>query len=876
MRYFRSCILAALLLCQSSVLAQNDRILRRLDFEERKLGNVEDLPMHWTKVQGVQFPHYVNGHLANDRARSGQYAFRFDLNGGSLVYRYDPVRVVPHCYYRVETFVQTTALMHARARLTAYFVDQDRRPIKASIHHSGLFASGSEDSDWHHLEIELAAGDQADSLVVELELLQPAVYQPDTLGGNAIFPQDIRGSAWFDDLQISQVPKIKMFTDHPGNIFRPREPLSLRVVIIDRSTDDLSAQLVIRDAEASTVYQHSGVLDDAATQTLTPGQKQIKLMVPELKAGWYRATLRMSSQGQFVGEQELDLVLLADAMPNPRPDDRFGVIATDIPFEEWNDLPAILPCLGVGRVKLAVWNSAGDIQETDPAAFDKLLVRLQEIGVTPTACLVAPPPSLAKKIGGDAWTQLLKAKPQDWQPQLAYLVSRHANHLDRWQLGEDGTDAFVDNPAMRQVYQLLYGEFAKLIQKPDLAMPWPAWYEMDGRLPATVALSVQSSVLPRQLPLYMQDINRHQGHNLSLTFNLLDAQRYGRNVQIRDLAQRTVYALAAGASRIDMPLPLAIRRNGDHLEKEPLETLMVVRTLAMTLGGAQFKGKVPLADDVEAFLFEKSNQGILAVWQHGPNDRVHDLAITLGDHPRAVDVWGNSMPLVRPGSLAQMGEKVRVPIGPMPMFLVDIDPALAQLRASVAIDRPLLESSFKPHARKVRFVNPWRTAIAGTLKLKAPPGWTITPPTMQFNINPGETFEREVMLEFPYNSYAGPKTLMAEFRLLDQRISSILVPITLNLGLSDVGMQTMAMRDGKDVLVQQVITNYGDKPINYTAFAIFPGHPRQERLVSGLGAGHTTIKLYRFANVKPEKANVRTGVKEMEGTRILNEEVEVQ
>ena len=62
-----------------------NRTLRTFDFEERRLGNDEDLPMNWEKVEGDNLPHYVNGQLASDRAHSGKYSFRFDLNGGSLV-----------------------------------------------------------------------------------------------------------------------------------------------------------------------------------------------------------------------------------------------------------------------------------------------------------------------------------------------------------------------------------------------------------------------------------------------------------------------------------------------------------------------------------------------------------------------------------------------------------------------------------------------------------------------------------------------------------------------------------------------------------------------------------------------------------------------
>jgi hypothetical protein len=47
--------------------------------------------------------------------------------------------------------------------------------------------------------------------------------------------------------------------------------------------------------------------------------------------------------------------------------------------------------------------------------------------------------------------------------------------------------------------------------------------------------------------------------------------------------------------------------------------------------------------------------------------------------------------------------------------------------------------------------------------------------------------------------------------------------------------------------------------------------------VTNLAAGRTTIKKYRFSNVKISKdAKVRSGLKELDGTRILNDEVAIQ
>ncbi len=852
------------------------RVLRLFDFEERRLGNPEELPMHWLKVEGPGYPHYVSGRLATDRARSGKYSFRFDLNGGSLAYRYESrqIHVQVGAHYQVEGWCQTTVLAHARARMTAYFTDIDGHPLPGE-HHSELYAASAPEETWKRLSIELTAENpQSACLVLELDLLQPAQFAQTSLGERALFNQDIHGSAWFDDIRVSQVPEVFLSTDRPGNVFRRGDALRLHVAVNDRFTEDLAAQLVITDADKRTIYQRSGALDMTVAEVIGPGQKRMSIDLPDLSPGWYQAALVMSSQGQFLGAQNLDLIRLADEGERVVVDSRFGLIATDLPFDGWGELPQVLPFLSVGRVKLALWSAAGDVQQMDPAAFDQLLERLGAMGVTPTGCLVDLPPTVAAKVGGNNWERLLRAPPEEWRPQLDYLIARHGNHLDRWQLGADGSDLFVTQPKMQQVYKRVYQEFTSLMQKPDLAMPWPAWYDLEGDLPATVALSVPPSVLPSQLSLYTQDIRGREGHNLSLSLELLDRSQYGREVQIRDLAQRFIYALACDMQRIDVPLPLSVRRENTQLVKQPQELFMILRTLTTTLAGAVYRGRVPLADGVEAFLFDRGGRGVLALWDRGNAPGVKRLAVNLGPSPASVDLWGNVTPLLRdPNSK----NDVQLVVGPTPIFLVDIDGPQAELRASLAIDQPLLESSFEPHARHIRFNNPYRTAIAGMLRLKAPPGWTVNPPTFNFSLNPGETFDREITIEFPYNSFAGQKTVSCEFALQGESNSSFSVPLTLNLGLSDVGMQTLALRDGDNVIVQQMISNYGEKPINYSAFAVFPGQARQERLVTNLAAGRTTMKRYRFTHVPPAgKVNIRVGVKELDGMRILNDEIPIQ
>jgi hypothetical protein len=240
-----------------------------------------------------------------------------------------------------------------------------------------------------------------------------------------------------------------------------------------------------------------------------------------------------------------------------------------------------------------------------------------------------------------------------------------------------------------------------------------------------------------------------------------------------------------------------------------------------------------------------------------------------------VDLWGNVTPLIE--GVGGKGDTIDLQFDSMPIFLTDIDGTTAQMRASLGFDQPLLESSFEPHSRHIHFTNPGHTTIGGSMKLTGPAGWTLTPSVFSFTLNPGEVFDREVSIEFPYNSFAGPKTVTADFQVQAERNSTFSVPITLSLGLSDVGMQTLALSDNNDLIVQQMISNYGDKPIDYTAFAVYPGQARQERLVTQLGPGRTTIKLYRFTKVQIiPNAKVRSGLREVEGTRILNDEVPIQ
>ncbi|MFT3788499.1 MAG: NEW3 domain-containing protein [Tepidisphaeraceae bacterium] len=768
--------------------------------------------------------------------------------------------------------------------MTAYFADRDGRPIVNTVRRTKPFASSPGNDDWRPISLELPSNHPgAASLVIELGLLQPSKIVAGS-SARALLVEDIFGSAWFDDLTVAQVPRVELSTGRIANVFSKSTPVHLTLTVKDRLTSDLAARLEVRDGTGQVVFQRTGMMSLAASPTTAESASLRGIIeVPDMRAGWYQASVDLTSQGQFVGRHVLNFIKLGDDGALSSPDPRFGLIATTLAEDSWPILPQILRGTGFGRLKLAVWSTDGSISSDagDPR-FTRLMEELNARGVQLTACLTGLPPDVRRVTGASKWDDLLLLQGTAWQDQLAFLISRHANHLQHWQLfGDEVAERITSEPKLRSVYSKILGEYRKLEANPDLALPWPALYELDGELPATVALNVPTEVLPEQLPLYAADFTNKPGHQLSLTLAPIDRIRYGRDAQVRDMALRIGFALASGAERLDVPLPADVRTDDEgNTLLEPDELMLVTRTLTAQLSGAVYRGRVPLAPGVEALLFDREGAGVMLVWAKSNGTQSTGPTVvqaTLGGSATRVDLYGNTYAIPRAPRQRGRSTPSLLEVGSTPFLVTGVDAALLRFTAGLTLDNPLVESSYEPHERRLKVTNTFPLAITGSIRLRGPSGWTVAMPNGSFNLNPGESVELPVTLEFPVSSSAGEKTLTADVSLTGAGEYELSVPIAMKLGLSDVGVTTSAVRSGPDLLVQQVITNYGKRPIDYTAFVAVPGQARQDRLVVSLAPGRSTIKKYRFADVPKTDAamSVRSGLRELDGTRMLNESVQV-
>ena len=938
----------------------DDRILHRFDFEERDDGNYEATPMHWARVVGPGLPHYCRGLLSTDAAHAGRYSFRLDLNGGSVLYRLDPgvLDVRPDAHYRVGGFVRTTPLAYAKARLTAWFVDADGRMIPGSVRHSAPYADDGT-AKWAPLGVDLTPhSPKATGIVLELGLLQPDQLGPDAQtrrdGERELttdltrFRQDVRGSAWFDDVVVSRVPAVRLAAGPAGNVFPRGRAVTFTALVDDSRPGDLSASLSVRDADGRERAAVAGALrTGGGGGTEDAHAARVEFAVPPLPAGWYEARLVVAGRGMGRADgaagstvRRVAFAVLADDRPPGPIDARVTVDATDLPAAAWGDLPALLPTLAAGRVKLGVWSRDNDLSPANSRALDALMANLEPLGVKPTAVFAAPARELADLAGGGSWPDLEKLLPQDadavadvptaaggatpsgltaaelWHSSLSYLVSRHAHQIDRWQIGRDAdADLFARDPRMRRVYAAFDNAIRKLAARPDVAMPWPARAGLDvpstagGALPRSLTLRVPSDVTPAQIPLYVDEVLRQDpssAHDLSLSLEPLDPLTYGRLEAIGDYAKRLTLCLASGVGRVTVPLPFdaAEQPAGNEVvdsdaegmplvPQEPRESYLILRTMLRNLAGCAYQGRVSAGPGVQAFLFAPPgggrDDGVLVLWDDRADARLPaaggELSMNLGRAARQVDLWGNAAPLAQGDDDRLLG-RAAVRVGAVPTLVVGVDAELTRLRALVRLDRPTLESSFEPHTRRLSFANVFPHALAGRIELRGPEGWEVSfgGAGNRFSLAPGERFDRSFEVRFPYNSYAGEKVIDAELTVRDAsdgRERTIRVPLTVRLGLEDTSLRTSTWTEGRDVVVEQTIRNEGDATASWTAFVLFPDRPRQERLVIDLGPGQTLVRTFRFADAAPllkagEATEIRSGLRELEGMRILNDKVELQ
>lgn len=883
-------------------LVRPKRLVHLFDFEERSLGNFEDLPMHWFVVgrpaqtsdpnffrqplhveltRRGGFPAFTDVRFDAKERHTGEHSFLLTLNGGNAAafLEVGTLAAVPTSDYLVSAMVRTDDLDRASARLVAYFLDAEGRVIEASRTASPRIG-GTQ--DWSEATVRLS-GDfaQAAWVGLELEVTQPMASADDPLGKQQVVLQDVHGSAWFDDISVWQLPHLDLVGNNRTGIVRSPEKPQFDIDVRDLTGRRLRAEL--------RAYDHASRLVDSSQRPVGAGAPMTWRWTPRLPAfGWYLVDMTVHEDRPDSGVRgpvARSMTAMAwlpptgDAGTIDGPDRyRFALSAEGTPDDELGNVPDVLATTGLQSVLLSAWGRETTLSTLDArqAVLDGVLRGVLGSGRLAALSLAPVPKALAEAPGVESQHPLgvLKGDRGVWLPYLAPIVMRQGQRVRQWQLGSSAeAEAFFDRD-LAGLMSGIEGEFRLLAPKPQLFVPWQLNQQRRAELPEGVvaAVHVPTSATPETLGAHLAEWRTPPSLSW-LHLDALPADEVDHPGRVADLALRMVAGWGSGAAGMTLARPWTTAADApDRLLPDPL--LAVYTNVAGLLAGRQVIGRLPLHEGMEAVVLDGSAGGMIVASRRGAPLEEAVLDLYLGERPMAIDVWGNRR------ELPLTDGTHRVEVGDSPTFITGIDAELAMFRASFHVEPAFIESRQKPHAREVVVRNPWSRTINGRLQFTGPAGWQVQPAQHTFSLSPGQTMRLPVTMTFPFAELAGEKRLTARFDFTADRHYEVELFAPLELGLKDLDFDaTLALRpaasgaaDAVDAEVLCVLTNNGDKPMSLSLFAQLPGMVRQDRIIGSLQPGQSIVRRMRFEGLGPDqrKSAIRAGARELNGPAALN------
>jgi hypothetical protein len=152
---------------------------------------------------------------------------------------------------------------------------------------------------------------------------------------------------------------------------------------------------------------------------------------------------------------------------------------------------------------------------------------------------------------------------------------------------------------------------------------------------------------------------------------------------------------------------------------------------------------------------------------------------------------------------------------------------------------------------QVLLKNPYGDSLTGSLRVTPPHGWTADPPSMPVSLPAGGSLQREITLRYPFTENAGRKILGGRLTLdpgnpTGMSQVEMAFPVNVNSQLVDMDGFTRVNESG-DILIQQVITNTSNVPLDAQAYVLVPGFARQQRYIVGLLPNQSTVKRFAFS-----------------------------
>ncbi|MBY0307711.1 MAG: hypothetical protein K2Q09_03125, partial [Phycisphaerales bacterium] len=761
----------------------------------------------------------------------------------------------------------------------------------------------------------------ARTLRIDLLLLQPDQFPVSRVAEQFVpRPEDLSGAAYFDDVAVIQLPRVRLSSPAPGNVFvggnRPRLTAQVR----DLTGEDLHAEIVTRDLTDAVVDRQDVALGrGGALQTIEP-------RLP--RYGWYSVEMnltRVSNVSAQAGQLARTTVLwLGEPWRSGEADRAAGLTG---PFTLIGE--TVGPRQFLAAAALATLTGASRF--TLPAMLDDLppgVSRPPLEGVLNTsaggaaeltAVLASLPVSLADRLRVEPTDviSLGTISQNEWLGVMMDKLGTVGPRIGSWQIGSVRSGGAADDAKVLAMLTGLRSGIHRFSPNPRIVLPWradeqwPAWGRPGGGsgsksrpLNAVTMLypvSFSQSEVERTVA-GLQPL-RDEGLDLTLVPESVPPEQFGYVAETNEWAQRTVLLWAAtqpspGAVAGGQPRPrVGLLDPWDTASGDgglnPRPSLAALAMLNEAVKGRRVGGEVPSAAHVHGLILAPEEggpaigslsigSGALLAWTDAGDDAADSIAGYFGGGTLTlIDMFGNRTPLAaEPGT----GRHV-IPVTGSPVIVEGIDAHLVKFIAEVKITPAFIPAVVATHDCEVVLRNPWSTRITGDIQLIPPEAgsraqrdWSFAPSTpIAFSIAPGQTARLPFSFIFSSIEEAGPKPVQLLVRLsADRPYPAMRIGKSINVGLEDLELSVTAAlgprEDGPNVIVTTTVTNSGrlTRTLQLSSHAV--GFATQSQPIVDLTPGEAAVRRFILPNGAEALAGrkIRVLLVDVDGAERLN------
>ncbi len=862
------------------------RIVKIFDFNERPLGNLEDIPMFWEKIRKPGFVHYVNGKLDDDIG-SPAPSFRLELNGGNLGYIYTARKIpaFPGSDHKIIAKVKARNLCYARGYIEAFYMDRYGNILQDTLVRSPLIGPefNLPGNNWRTISFELPhTNPQARFVGLAVFLVQQDRLPEDLRNSSIAYKKDIHATIWFDDITIIRLPQVRLIFPEGRLIYSETEKVPIEVFVADPVPEDLKANLSIQDLPSRVIKNVPlgvQVLPplEAILQGEAPKPSPKMFTIGPLLPGLYQFHLQVSSGNMEVITRDVNVAVLPRSTPsNSLQESELSDLGLSIVNEPLSDefvdkVVEVLNQLEPRWVLVPIWREDLPLIQNSirSSPIIRLISKLDRDKISTVGGFISVPADIKikAKFTNPSIYDLFVLPSDLWKPELSVVLSRYADRIENWVFGKSLDYWAIPDPRIETIFTDLRNEFIQFQDDFSLIVNWPGMVEPQE---VTAVDSYMIKVPTELVPLSFSNYFSMWGNLLDKLWVLIerhDISEVKLVPALIDFCKRIVFAKEAGVGHIGVDSLWNYKKIVNKYQPQPEASFVVYANLLKRLGGLHFAGELQLAENCRGKLFCNNHKATIVVFLKEGGIKSEAM---FSANLQAFDIWGRKLKLVSNGTSWE------VKYSPV-VFIQGFSPEVGRFISSVRFENPKVMSKFGVHKVKLIFKNTFGQSISGVVQIRGDKYWQFEPSGARFILGPEKCFDLPMKLRFPTNEPIGKKFITIRFQLEARRPIKLKILVPLSVAVSDLKMRILwFVRKGKLVIVQE-IRNTGKRPADLIAYLIAPNQPRMERQIRKLIPGQVAVKEYTVGGWNEFYGKtIRVGFREIRGNRMGNEVITIR